>query len=60
MEGGVINKSLLALKECVRADNDQVHIPFRGRKLIGLSVYIPCSCQCCTFLVINVFVSVLI
>ncbi|OAY63910.1 Kinesin-13A [Ananas comosus] len=33
-EGAEIKKSLLALKECIRAlDNDQIHIPFRGSKL---------------------------
>eukprot|EP00357_Protocruzia_adherens_P016586 CAMPEP_0115008372 /NCGR_PEP_ID=MMETSP0216-20121206/21878_1 /TAXON_ID=223996 /ORGANISM="Protocruzia adherens, Strain Boccale" /LENGTH=702 /DNA_ID=CAMNT_0002375777 /DNA_START=452 /DNA_END=2560 /DNA_ORIENTATION=+ len=34
MDGAEINKSLLALKECIRAlDRDQRHTPFRGSKL---------------------------
>eukprot|EP00003_Mantamonas_plastica_P011131 TRINITY_DN2072_c0_g1_i1.p2 TRINITY_DN2072_c0_g1~~TRINITY_DN2072_c0_g1_i1.p2 ORF type:complete len:346 (-),score=137.25 TRINITY_DN2072_c0_g1_i1:443-1480(-) len=34
MEGAEINKSLLALKECIRAlDQDHKHLPFRGSKL---------------------------
>jgi hypothetical protein len=34
MEGAEINKSLLALKECIRAlDNKSSHVPFRASKL---------------------------
>ncbi len=34
MEGAEINKSLLALKECIRAlDRKSTHLPFRGAKL---------------------------
>jgi kinesin family protein 2/24 len=34
MEGAEINKSLLALKECIRAlDGNTTHVPYRGSKL---------------------------
>ena len=34
LDGAEINKSLLALKECIRAlDREKKHLPFRGSKL---------------------------
>ena len=34
IDGAAINQSLLALKECIRAlEQDQIHLPFRGSKL---------------------------
>ena len=34
IDGAAINQSLLALKECIRAlEQDQIHLPFRGNKL---------------------------
>ena len=34
MDGAAINQSLLALKECIRAlEQDKIHLPFRGSKL---------------------------
>lgn len=40
MEGAEINKSLLALKECIRAlDQDKRHTPFRQSKLTQVIIH---------------------
>lgn len=54
MDGAEINKSLLALKECIRAlDRDQGHTPFRGSKLT-LVLKDSFSKNCKTLMIANV------
>ena len=44
MEGAEINKSLLALKECIRAlDSQSGHVPYRGTYVRAV---LPCMFAC--------------
>jgi Kinesin motor domain len=55
-EGAEINKSLLALKECIRAmDQRKDHTPFRGSKLTQvLKASFTGRANCCTVMIANV------
>lgn len=55
MDGAEINKSLLALKECIRAlDQEQDHTPFRGSKLTQVLKDSFVGAHCRTVMIANV------
>lgn len=55
MEGSEINKSLLALKECIRAmDQRKDHTPFRGSKLTQVLKSSLMGKKCATVMIANV------
>merc|ERR1712136_543649 len=55
MDGAEINKSLLALKECIRAlDQEQDHTPFRGSKLTQVLKDSFVGSHCRTVMIANV------
>lgn len=55
MDGAEINKSLLALKECIRAlDQQQDHTPFRGSKLTQVLKDSFVGSNCRTVMIANV------
>lgn len=55
MDGAEINKSLLALKECIRAlDQDSKHTPFRGSKLTQVLKDSFTGTNCKTVMIANI------
>lgn len=55
LDGAEINKSLLALKECIRAlDQEKKHTPFRGSKLTQVLKDSFTGGKCKTVMIANV------